>query len=331
MCIGGSSGDRNIDPLQSFHVVTEYFSDFLPDYYTEILDVTAQGRDVRVRLVRLSSATVYCDGEVLRAVERVLPNTTVREVAKRVDLCAYTGEGVASALKAAASKGISDPSDSATVTVVAKCGASEKILAFPYPVDVDFKILRRENPRIETLEPELRHSSTHLWQDFVVPRIVADGGKPIRRLGAKLLPELISGRYDAGFGSYSCGDKCTNYLAYRLDGYTEPVTTDDPSTVELVNASSLHLAKYESPHYLVVGKTAHIFGEVRLRIIADEQTGLVNDVQLVWGNSLLGKAAVEAAKKWQFAPGTKVGSLVEALLNSNSAPISSSWPCDRSP
>jgi TonB family protein len=136
------------------------------------------------------------------------------------------------------------------------------------------------------------------------------------------LPELVSGKFDSAFGDYSCaGKKCdTNYLAWLLRGYTGPPVSRDPSSVELVNASSLRLSKYDLPKYSPLAKQARIFGEVRLTLAPDTQTGRVKDVQLVSGNPMLGNPAVDAVRQWQFSPGTQLGQPVAAVLRFSLCP-----------
>lgn len=63
-----------------------------------------------------------------------------------------------------------------------------------------------------------------------------------------------------------------------------------------------------------LAKMARISGKVRLKIFLDAQTGAVKDVQLTSGKALLGNAAVEAARKWQFSPGTSADQPIEAVL-----------------
>jgi hypothetical protein len=96
---------QNTEPLQSFYAVTNFFSDYLPAWYEEILEVTPQGKDLRVRVIRISAANPYCEGDLVRAADRVLPETTMRKIAGKVDICSYIDESVTAALKAAAPKG----------------------------------------------------------------------------------------------------------------------------------------------------------------------------------------------------------------------------------
>jgi Gram-negative bacterial TonB protein C-terminal len=136
------------------------------------------------------------------------------------------------------------------------------------------------------------------------------------------LPELVSGKFDFAFGDYTCAaKKCdTNYLAWLLRGHTGPPVSRDPSSVELVNASSLRLSKYDLPKYSPLAKQAHIFGEVRFTLAPDTQTNRVEDVQLVSGNPMPGNPAVDAARQWQFSPGTQLGQPVEAVLRFSLCP-----------
>jgi hypothetical protein len=322
MLAGESSRARNADALHSFYVVTHFFSDFLSDSYDEILEVTSEGKDVRVRVIRISSATRYCGGQLVRAAERVLPDTTIKKLTGRVDLCSYTGHDVTAALNAAAPKGITDTWDSATLSIVAKCRAQERVLDFPYPAQVDLKALQRDNPRVRALwDLNYKVRSRAFGKRFSFRDLSAAQEKEFEDLGTKLLPELVSGQFDAGFGNYTCANqKCdTNYLAWLLRGYTGPPANRDPAYVEIIN-TSLRLAKYDLPKYPPIAKTAHLFGEVRLRIVPEMQTGLVKDVQLVSGNPLLGSVAINAAKKWQFSSGLQSDQPVEVVLKFHLCP-----------
>jgi hypothetical protein len=64
----------------------------------------------------------------------------MRKIAGKVDICSYIDESVTAALKAAAPKGVESIEDSATLSMVAKCGAQEKVFGFPYPEEVDQKV-----------------------------------------------------------------------------------------------------------------------------------------------------------------------------------------------
>jgi TonB family protein len=314
---------QNTDPLQSFYAVTNFFSDYLPGWYEEILEVTPQGKDVRVRVIRISAANPYCGGDLVRAADRVLPDTTMRKVAGKVEICSYAEQSVAAALKAAAPKAVEGIEDSATMSIVAVCRGKEKIFDFPYPSEVDQKVLRRDNPHVTRLWDLTWEVRSHTFgEHFSFRDLPAAQEKEAEDLGTRFLPELVSGKFDSAFGDYTCaGQKCdTNYLAWLLRGYTGPPANQDPSSVELVNAIQLRLSKYDLPKYSPLAKQARIQGEVRLTIAPDANTGLVKDVQLVSGNPMLGNPAVDAARQWQFSPGTQLGQPVEAVLRFSLCP-----------
>jgi outer membrane biosynthesis protein TonB len=51
-----------------------------------------------------------------------------------------------------------------------------------------------------------------------------------------------------------------------------------------------------------IALAARVFGDVRLRITADRETGNVTDAEPITGHALHIAAAVAAARGWQFAP-----------------------------
>ena len=224
---------------------------------------------------------------------------------------------MASALKAAAPKAVEGIEDSASMTIVAMCRGKEKVFDFPYPSEVDQKVLRRDNPRVARLWHLTWEVRSHTFgEHFSFHDLPAAQEKEAEDLGTRFLPELVSGKFDSAFGEYTCaGQKCdTNYLAWLLRGYAGPPSKKDPSSVELINALQLHLSTYDLPRYSPLAKQARIQGEVRLTIVPDANTGLVKDVQLVSGSPMLGNAAVDAARQWQFSPGSQTGQPVEAIL-----------------
>lgn len=315
--LNSSAEAQDSDSLQSFYTVTEFFSDFLPDGYTEILDVTPQGGNVRVRIFRISLATPYCDWQLVRAVERILPDTDLRKVTQNINACSYSEKHVAGALAAAAPKTSQTIEDSATLRIVAKCGSNEKVFDFPYAEEVDLKSLHRHNPEVDALWGlSYNVRSRAFGQHFSLREPPSAQEKEYEDLGTRLLPELLSGRFDNGFSGYECGNQpCSNgYLGWRLKGYTKPPENRTPGTVELINLPSLKLAKYDLPGYPRLALMARISGEVRLKITADQQTGMVREVRTISGNMLLADAAIAAVRKWQFAVPARQEP-VEAVLN----------------
>lgn len=315
--IAAGANAQHTSRAQSFYIGVHFFSDSLPDGYEEILEAVPAGEDVRVRIIRISLANRYCGGQLVRAVECVLPNTTMSKVTGAVDPCSFTQAAIDSALKSAKPKGVTPIEDSATLSIVAKCGPKERLLELPYPEEVDFKALETHNPRVRALwnlyyNVRVRSFGEHF--SFHDPS--AEQERESEDLGTKCLPELVSGKFESGFIGYSCAStSCDgNYLAWRLRGYTGAPVTKDIGSVELLNATALHLVKSDLPKYPPLAKQTRVSGEVRLKIFPDAQTGLVRDVQLVSGTGVLADPAVDAAKKWQFSQGSTSDQPVEAVL-----------------
>ncbi|HXX18134.1 MAG TPA: energy transducer TonB [Candidatus Acidoferrum sp.] len=308
-----SASSHREDTLQSFYVARFYFSDYLPGWSDQILDVAPQGKDVRV--IRISQLNDFCPGLIVRATERVFPHTSVRKIAGR-DLCAFTSESVDAALKAAAPKYGGDPSDSATETIVAKCGAREREFDFPYPVEVDEEALRQSNPEVSDLWDTNYHVFEKAFgKSFSFNSLTPEQEKSMEDLGTKLLPDLKSGKYQTAYAGSKCGDQdCNNYLAWQLRDYGGLPQPYDPAVVTLLDASSLHLTKYVAPRISRVAQVANVYGDVRLRVIADPQTGAVKSVETISGHPILALSAVEAVKAWQFDPAGLSGKPAEVTL-----------------
>jgi hypothetical protein len=306
---------RSHQTLRSFYVAQFYFSDYLPGWSEQILEVTPQGDDVHVRVIRISLANDFCPRVLVRAAEHVFPNTSVRKIAG-LDICAFAPEGVNAALKAAAPKYAGDPSDSATQTIVAECGTKQEEFDFPYPAQVDHKVLEASNPEVSYLwDTNYRIFRRTFGKNFSFKGSTPEKEIEMEQLGTKLVPELISGKYQTAFAGSKCGDQdCDNYLAWRLRGYTEAPPPTDPSVVTLLEADSLHFTKFVSPVTPRMALLAHVSGDVRLRILTDPQTGLGTKVETISGHPLLEKAAMDAAQSWRFARESMSGQPLEVTL-----------------
>lgn len=312
-----SFGPDDGNAPQSFYVAFHFYSDALWESFEEILEVAQQGKDVRVRAIRISSTNSYCPESLVRAAERVLPNTTVKKIASSRDICSLSEKDVENALEAAKPKYISDPADSASETIVAQCGSGRRIFEFPFPAEVNLKALKREHPRVDLLWDIGYKVRSHVFGERVgFNRLSPEQEKQAEDLGTRYAPDLVSGKFDAAYSGYSCGDKkcASNYFAWLLGNYKGAPADRKPAPAELLNAGSLHLVKYVAPPLPPIAIAAHISGEVRLKIIADPQTGLVTSVVLVSGSPVLARTAIPAAQSWQFAPGASPPGPVEAIL-----------------
>jgi TonB family protein len=316
LTFGNTPTTRDSSSLQSFYIVSNFFSDDLSSSFIEILNLEPNGNNTRADVIRISSANRYCGGFLVRATERTLTNTAPAKIAG-ADVCAYTPAAVAVALKNAPPNLLADPSDSSTETVVAKCGTQQRTFEFPHPAEIDIKTLKRQSPgvfRLWNLAYDVRRDT--FGKKFTFTDLSPEEEREREKEGTKSLSMIKSGKFQDAFSGAACPTPLcqTNYLAWMLRDYSGAPVNADPASVDLIDSSSFKFATYEPPRFSPVAKTAHIQGEVQLSISADPATGVVKDVRLLSGNPILGIAAVDAAKKWQFSPGSQRAETTEVTL-----------------
>lgn len=290
--VAAPAGAQTADGLRSFYArVHENFGD-------DIVSVEPSGSDVRVRVIRVALADERCPAQLVEAVERILPETTVQAVAG-VRICDISNRRVARALAAAPSPySLIDFIGSIDITVAA-CPTGERVFVFRMPPLVNTDKLRRQAPDVEALWEVGRKVRT-----LATPRVGREpfgdespGARTAREaFGTSLLPELRSGRYDAAFPDH--------YFATLLDGYAAPPEQRGPLPLELVERDSLDLITYVAPVMPPIAVSARVFGDVRLRLTVNPDTGVVSGVQTLSGSPLHTDAAVNAARQWRFAPAT---------------------------
>ena len=246
-----------------------------------------------------------CSPLLVSAVERVLPRTTVATVAG-ADICANTEQSVDAAIKAAPRT--AELTEAASQMIEARCGADERVLWFPFDVHVDRRALARSSPRVAELQTMIYRVRDRVFgKSFWFPGKTADEQRDREARGASLVPELKSGKYNSAFEGWECfdqpGKKCVpNYLAWRLGDYRVVPPVERGPKPQLLDADSLHLTTYVAPTYPSIAASARVSGDVQLRLVVDARTGAVTDVEVAKDVPLLRQSAVDAAKRWRFAP-----------------------------
>jgi len=307
------------EPLPALFIVLHVWSDNLSASYDELLDLTAVGKDVRVRIIRLSLANPYCRAPLVRAVERVVPGTTVEKLAGSRP-CETTPADLEAALAAAPPSVARAVFETASQTMVAACGREQRVLEFPWPERVDRQKLARDAPEVDALWRTYgRVQDRAFGKNFRMSDGPPARQKALEDLGDALVPDIVSGKYQAAFDGWKCsgepGDDCHGrYLAWRLRGYRGAPANRDLLAPELIEAASLRFAKYTAPVFPPIALTAHVHGDVRLHLVADSQTGVVKTVDVVSGNGILSAAATKAASTWQFEPGSLAAAAIDVTL-----------------
>lgn len=311
------AGAQPPSELQSFYAVQRLWTGH------DIVSVEAVGQDVRVRAIRVASADEECPHVVVvRAIERTFPHTTVQAMAG-VRVCALSNRRITRAMARAPDRYQYVDFIGSADFVVATCGAKEKFFAFIQPPNVSETTLRRLAPDVAdtwNLGDRLRGLVTTLSGGSLDEATEAVRAEQ-EALGMALLPELVSGKYNAALPD-RCWDatvgKATpcvpNYLAWQLRGYTGPPAHRGPLPLELVGRESLGLITYVPPVMPKIAISARVFGDVRLRLAVDRETGLVTNAEAVSGSPLHVPSALTAARAWRFDPKTAPADPIEVTL-----------------
>jgi TonB family protein len=244
----------------------------------------------------------------MKAVDRVLTNSTAKSISK-LDLCALKVGTVTSAITAAQPKGVvAAIDDTASYTIVAMCGKTEKVFEIPYPETVELEKLKKTNPQVASLW-DLAYSISRrtFGKQFSFYSNSASQDEAFQTRGAEIVPSIKSGTYDRGFQNGS-------HLESLLNKYSGPVKEIDPWYVEFVGPVPADLLQYQLPKYPPLARQTRIEGEVRLVVVLEPQTGLVKEVNVTSGHPLLTEAAVAAVRDWHFQEGNpRIDSLEVAL------------------
>ena len=215
-------------PLENFYVVTQASFHSGVKWVDHILEVRPQGEDVLIREIRIAPLDKDCPHHVtVRAVERVMPNTTVKKLTVKFPICAFEEdvvEGMISVVKREESLSVTD--DAASQTIVARCGSQQKMFELPDQETLRFEALLHADKHVTDFwDLAATMEARAFGSDFSLAKLTPEEDKQAQDLGAKLVPEIKSGRYDQGFSDQSCAyAECNAHnAASALQGYTGPL------------------------------------------------------------------------------------------------------------
>lgn len=294
--------------LKSLYIVTHVVSDASPFWYEYVLDVKLQAEDVLVREIRIAPLNSGCPSSVtVKAADHLLKNTSPKKVAG-LDLCALKVGSVASVIAGAAPKGIASIDDTASYSIVAMCGRTEKVFEIPYPETVKLERLQKTNPQVAALWNLAHNISRRAFgEHFSFYDTSASQDAAFQALGAEIVPAIKSRLYDRGFQNGS-------HLQSLLNEYSGPVKEVDPWYVEFAGPVPADLSQYQLPKYPPLARQTRIEGEVHLVVVLDSNNGLIKDVKVTSGHPLLTDAAVAAVRGWHFQEGNTHKDSVEVAL-----------------
>lgn len=299
--------------LQSFYVQSQV------EGGQQIVELSQQGRDVRVRTISVVSVDWQCPNLVVRAYDQVVANTTVEALA-RTPLCGITEQRFTRAVGRSRDRKVrSIDWFGWRGSVVASCGGQER--RFPFlqePGDqLDPAKLARRDPDVHKV-----WMLTAAATDGTLVRATERPNEEAQEtLGTTLLPDLVEGKYETGYRD-ACWDEARqrtvpcapNYFAWRLEGYTGPPAQRGPLPLRLVDHEQWQFVSYVPPVFPPIALSARMSGDVTLTLEVDPVSGAVVRATVAKGIPLLDQAALVAARQWRFVPGsTPTGSFDVAV------------------
>ncbi len=304
-----------------FYIVSEFFSDYGAAFYYRVLDVRPDGPDTLIRYIRVAPLSVFCERSmIVQSAEAVVRNESPAKLLQHNNLCAIRPID----LKAAIQRypGREGAFETISFGIVAQCGDSLQTFAVPIPEKVNLKKLKAARPEFARLWDLTSDITDRAFgdKDNFHDRSEEDDAA-LQKAGAKLVPELISGRYDRGLTAAHSGNVGrAGHMTFRslLKTYGGPISASDagrPFVPTLVNANAYRFDRYIAPKYPPLAMQARIQGKVELQLTVQPATGEVEKVIAISGHPILTPAALEAAKHWHFEVSAISGETLNVTLD----------------
>ncbi|MGA8075138.1 MAG: TonB family protein [Candidatus Acidiferrales bacterium] len=165
------------------------------------------------------------------------------------------------------------------------------------------------------------HRAAHPSNPHLPPPIISDGTPvfPVPGAHPRPAPESDAGDEAPSIGDGRGGVRVGPDIGPGIFGSPGngpapprlPETTVDKRQVTIVNSiQEAKLVVRIQPVYPLLARQAHISGTVELRAII-AANGSVMHLEVISGNALLARAAVEAVKQWRYRPTVLNGQPVE--------------------
>jgi TonB family protein len=303
-----------------FYIVSDSFTDSGPRFFYRVLAVTQDGADSVIRYVRIAPVSPYCGARLMvQAAQARVQGKSPADLAGTNNPCAVKPGSLRAAVRQYHHRvGIFE---TVSFGIVAECGASTVSLELPRPENVDLERMKLSRPAIARLWDLRFEIANYVFGPKDILRDVSEEDfLAVQRAAEKLLPELISGRYDRGLAAAA---KEMGMLKWRnptfrslLEGYRGPIPWNEAQSgaVRLLNATNYRFASFVDPKYPPLALSARIQGKVELRLAVTAATGEVRIVSVIFGHPLLTPSAEAAAKQWRFEPNTVASRTVNVTL-----------------
>jgi TonB family protein len=289
-----------------FYIVSVFFSDNGAQFYYRVIDVKQDGPGSLARYIRVAPSNLYCPRIVVQAAEARLHDKNPAQLLGGNNPCAVKPGSLRAVLKRYAQR--DGHLETTSFGIVAQCGGSVVSLGIPIAESVNFERMKVAHPEIAALWNLAADVANPVFgeNDIFHDRSEQED-RGLQAAGEKLIPELISGRYDTGLASAAKGIVGTwRHPSFRslLASYHGPLSEAEANqgyVPQLLNAQGYQFSHFFLPKYPPLAQAARIYGKVELQLTVDPSTGEVHDVSAVSGHPLLKPAAIDAARQWRFA------------------------------
>jgi len=214
-----------VPDLESFYIVTQATFRDGPAWVDHVLDLRPQGDGVLIREIRIAPLSADCPHCVtVRAVEKLMPATSVNHIAAKFQLCAHEEEDVDGMIHA--SKKDEEPSaidDTATQTIIANCGGGIRMFELPYPETLRFDALKLASEHVARFwEIAADIEADVFGVDFSLAKLTHAEDAEAQAMGAIAVADLKTGRYKRGFADEDCpyAECRAHSAASALQGYS---------------------------------------------------------------------------------------------------------------
>ncbi len=299
-----------------FYVVSVFFTDFGQPFYYRLIEVRPKDAGSIVRYVRVAPASAFCPRVVVQGVEARVSKSPA-ELTSDYNPCLVEPKTLRRATGEYSRKvGVFE---TISFGVVAECGSSTISLGLPIAERVDLARLQKAHPEMA----RLWHLASEIAKAAFGPKDVfhdrtGTEDLELQRAGQRFVPELASGRYDAGLAAAVRGNTGKwESPTFRdlLADYRGPVRAEEADPLpQLLNAQAYEFTHFVTPAYSRLAKAARIQGRVDLQLTVEPSTGQVLAVQGTSGHPLLTPGAVRAAQQWRFKPGSVASRMLTVTI-----------------
>lgn len=282
--------DQNRETAQSVYIVAEAVSDASPFWFKYVVDLNPSPDGLQLRWIRVAPFGNGCLGVTVKAMTGVIKGPISRLV--QPNLCSLSPTAVNRALTRA--KRLSSVWDTVGFGLVAQCGGSTREFHLPLTDLVDMNRLKRESRDAAALYDTYSGIVRLAFPNKSFYNISKEQDLELQEQGSKFIPELQSGKFDAGLSMGSLATILGEYRGTRVDA--QELST----TVQVVSPNRETIAQYTEPIYPPLARQARIQGDVELDLDL-EDSGQVRSVLSFRGHPLLVNSARQAAVKWRFS------------------------------